>query len=121
VKPALSRITLSLILVLTVAWVSPLLGGQNNQAQKPSPTAAAAAVHPELNVAPAQPLACIPGDRATTAALGAWQTPQTPVRSLRLMPSGGCTFSQCISEYNDCPLPKHPYCADYTNCICGCR
>jgi hypothetical protein len=113
-KPALSRITLSLILILTVLSISPLLGGQKSQDVKAAP----AAVSPAATAAPPQPLACTLGDRSTAAAFGSWQTPSP---SPRLMPSGGCTYSVCVSECNDCPLPKHPYCADYTNCICGCR
>jgi hypothetical protein len=115
-KSALSRLTLSLILILTVLSISPIHGGQKSQPLKPAP--AAAAVDPAAIAAPSQPLVCTPGDRSTAAAFGSWQT---PLPSPRLMPSGGCTFSQCISECNDCPYPKHPYCADYTNCICNCR
>lgn len=32
-----------------------------------------------------------------------------------------CSVSVCISECNDCPWPKHPYCISTQTCVCGCH
>lgn len=71
-----------------------------------------------------------PSDQAFLASLSASPAVQAPADPAQSSPADlllptpmltSCSFQVCISECNDCPIPKHPFCVSLQTCVCGCR
>ncbi len=78
----------------------------------------------------AQPASAAPADLAaqifapvSSPAVAAPAAPTVAAPAAFLLPDPRlttCSFTVCISECNDCPSGKHPFCMT-TTCTCGCR